>query len=934
MKKKNILNKKFDHTNNLTNNITNNITNENINIKNSSKKHLSKKPDFEISQRVGVEFENFNGEIRCNLDEKVKYQILSVELDKTEIGLTYNSETKKVEGVPTECCAFSVTIKYKVSKWKFLQEQKTCVLNCEIVKNNNLPRLRFRVNNVKQFEVVEGLKIVHFDKSADHYSIDSVNFIDENVNHFVYDRSQNVINGLPTKIAQCSLEIKYYYKNICPGKIFTNNVDFFVLENKQALKLDLFVNTNNKSIKQFEDFTAKIQAKNTNLHCKNWEITSVENIIELHKKGIDINVKNKTISGNTLFSGIFVLDIEYDVIVDGKSYSFAEKIPLKIVSNEAKLHAHVNSLGTAKYLDFYYNKVNLISKIAHNNYSNYLRGNNNFEPRVVNVIIDNNNFYYDNTTQEIVGYVSDNKDIDVTIEYDYPVLSKMPNLSLEYSNHKVFTHKQTIKVVENTTKPKLEFVAKNAYYNVPFAGSLDLVKKPIFENIDPYYIVEVKFDKENSGLYYNHATKRIEGIPKLVNLVKPENAVSDDKNSKDIKDIKDIKQTIKNIKDIRDLKDLKDNKHKTAVKHTNENSIITATIFYTYYKDKLNDSKWKNLIKQQTEIKLNISKAPPPKKDNEDNKYRKENSANECIKGKEKSIIAARQCVNTNHQKTNHCENDFYIKYNAKYDCYVAVLADGSNAAKFSYYASKLVVNVAGEILDNNLEKNLPNIVTVFNKFYNTNNKNENTNNINTEAFEKSIKRVLYNLIGISVFTAYKKLEQEYNTNKNVIGDIKNLSTTLMLTVIKKIGKKWLCVSYSVGDGVIVIYNNKLQPATHNLLLGKISNNNSENHFLSKKEISSYDEIIKNINVSVVDNFTALIMLNNGIAQPKFHNENNLKQIETWNGFWAELNKEIPNLLGNIDGKNSNELNAKNLMKWINFADEKSQNDRVLAIIY
>ena len=64
MKKKNILNKKFDHTNNLTNNITNNITNENINIKNSSKKHLSKKPDFEISQRVGVEFENFNGEIR------------------------------------------------------------------------------------------------------------------------------------------------------------------------------------------------------------------------------------------------------------------------------------------------------------------------------------------------------------------------------------------------------------------------------------------------------------------------------------------------------------------------------------------------------------------------------------------------------------------------------------------------------------------------------------------------------------------------------------------------------------------------------------------------------------------------------------------------------------------------------------------------------
>ena len=38
----------------------------------------------------------------------------------------------------------------------------------------------------------------------------------------------------------------------------------------------------------------------------------------------------------------------------------------------------------------------------------------------------------------------------------------------------------------------------------------------------------------------------------------------------------------------------------------------------------MNDSKWKNLIKQQTEIKLNISKAPPPKKDNEDNKYRKE----------------------------------------------------------------------------------------------------------------------------------------------------------------------------------------------------------------------------------------------------------------------------------------------------------------------
>ena len=441
-----------------------------------------------------------------------------------------------------------------------------------------------------------------------------------------------------------------------------------------------------------------------------------------------------------------------------------------------------------------------------------------------------------------------------------------PNLPLK----RFFKKNTNISLISNNRKPELEFKLKNAKCDEQFSEALELTTSPL-SSIDNYDIIDIDFNEGDIGLFYNSNNKRVEGTPNIGG---------------------------KNI---------------------------NATVIYTYHKDKLNDPKWQNLVKMKADLKFFVNKNSKtlwnkviPSDPNE--VYWKPDTANDFAKGIEKNIVAGRYRGRSHAIKGTCCDDDFYIKYNLQHDCYIAIVADGAGSAKFSRQASKLAVNTAGNFINSNLNEYIPKIEDIINTY-------KDPTGFNKIDCHKEIKEILYKLLGGAVTSAHNSIKIEFNSKQDLIKEIKNLSTTLLIAVAKKIRNYWLCAAYWVGDGAIAVYKESTNSVK---LLGEVDSGefSGQTRFLSQKEID-YNDINKRIQYVIVqDDFTAFMLMSDGVSDPKFHMESNLNKVENWKNFWNELNNEVPSL------KTPTQQTANDLMEWLNFWSEGEHDDRTLAIIY
>lgn len=806
-------------------------------------------------------WEDFQGKIQLKNPSRFKLKsigVTAINIIPFDIGIKYDPDTKSIVGKPTEITDVKIELTYRcgffaeaVGQWFY--KEKQAILNIIVKENPNLDtNLKFKVSNINQFSVAN-LKIELLKKAIDHHVIDNVTFECENKNNFIYDQQNDLIKGYATHAEKQTIKIKYHYKNLCKGKYFTVPVNFYVLENKDALRLNLYVKTIN-GIKQFEHFSEKIQSSNTtNLFAKNWEITKIVNEFELQKKGINVDIQNKTISGYSLYSGNFSILVEYNVKINEILYPFTENIDFRINNNEEilnNLRSNISTI-TAQNFECYQNKLTLTPSIT------------KYDPQIEDVNFSDKNFSYDQITKEIFGFPTTNKDIRVDISYKYPTLPA-------HLSNKTFKTTATIQVASNYKKPELEFKLKNAKCDENFSEALELTTSTL-SSIDNYDVIDIDFHEGDIGLFYNSNNKRVEGTPNIGG---------------------------KNI---------------------------NATVIYTYHKDKLNDPKWQNLVKMKADLKFFVNNNSKtlwnkviPSDPNE--VYWKPDTANDFAKGIEKNIVAGRYRGRSHAIKGTCCDDDFYIKYNLQHDCYIAIVADGAGSAKFSRQASKLAVNTAGNFINSNLNEYIPKIEDIINTY-------KDPTGFNKIDCHKEIKEILYKLLGGAVTSAHNSIKIEFNSKQDLIKEIKNLSTTLLIAVAKKIRNYWLCAAYWVGDGAIAVYKESTNSVK---LLGEVDSGefSGQTRFLSQKEID-YNDINKRIQYVIVqDDFTAFMLMSDGVSDPKFHMESNLNKVENWKNFWNELNNEVPSL------KTPTQQTANDLMEWLNFWSEGEHDDRTLAIIY
>lgn len=278
-----------------------------------------------------------------------------------------------------------------------------------------------------------------------------------------------------------------------------------------------------------------------------------------------------------------------------------------------------------------------------------------------------------------------------------------------------------------------------------------------------------------------------------------------------------------------------------------------------------------------------------------------------------KDIVAASQRGRSHAQEGKPRDDDFYIRYISEVDWYILSVADGAGSAKSSRKGSEIACKTVGEVCEQLIKEKTKEFENLI-KDFSTEKSNER---------RKKMGDSLYGILGNSVFKAVKNIEEEAKkTNK----PLKDFATTLIVSICKKFKFGWFVGAFWVGDGGIGIYN---KDTNFLKILGESDGGEyaGQTRFLTMPEITQPTELYRRLRFDIVDDFTALILMTDGITDPKFETDANLLKVEKWNELWQDLSKEV-------DFSDDNEASADQLLNWLDFWSPGNHDDRTIAILF
>jgi serine/threonine protein phosphatase PrpC len=278
-----------------------------------------------------------------------------------------------------------------------------------------------------------------------------------------------------------------------------------------------------------------------------------------------------------------------------------------------------------------------------------------------------------------------------------------------------------------------------------------------------------------------------------------------------------------------------------------------------------------------------------------------------------KDMVAASVRGRSHAQEGKARDDDFGLKYLDDLKWYILTVADGAGSAKASRKGSEIACKTVVDVCETLIrEKNKE--FEQYIKLYNTGKTEEN---------RKKIGDTLYAILGNAVFKAVKNIEEEARaTNKA----LKDFSTTLIVTICKKFKFGWFIADFWVGDGGIGIFHKE----PHFLkVMGESDGGEfaGQTRFLTMPEITQPAELYRRLRFEIVEDFTAVILMSDGVTDPKFETDANLLRFEKWNLLWEDLCKEV-------DFTDNNEASAGQLLNWLNFWSPGNHDDRTIAILF
>jgi hypothetical protein len=251
-------------------------------------------------------------------------------------------------------------------------------------------------------------------------------------------------------------------------------------------------------------------------------------------------------------------------------------------------------------------------------------------------------------------------------------------------------------------------------------------------------------------------------------------------------------------------------------------------------------------------------------------------------------------------------EDDFFLETTAGW--HILAVADGAGSASRSRHGSKIAASRAGEFIKAQLSGDEGRCLEEAAAAWHS-----------EPTAPQAARKALYPILGGAVFTAVKAIEEEANGKGH---PVKDYATTLILGIHKPIASGHLIAAYWVGDGAVAVYRQG-NPATA-LLLGEVDSGEfaGQTRFLDRSTVASGEGIMQRIRLTLIPDFTALILMTDGISDPKFETDRNLADARYWDRLWQEISPLL-----------DSDRPDDRLLGWLDFWSQGNHDDRTIALL-
>ncbi len=303
-----------------------------------------------------------------------------------------------------------------------------------------------------------------------------------------------------------------------------------------------------------------------------------------------------------------------------------------------------------------------------------------------------------------------------------------------------------------------------------------------------------------------------------------------------------------------------------------------------------------------------------------ENNYWKEDNVQDFQQLGEKHLVIASKRGRSHANVGSFRDDDFAFKNFPETGWNVVCVADGAGSARLARQGSKIACD---GIIDYFTENLTPESFSEFDRLL-------QEHNLGTgEDTQKKLNVFVYNKLGSAAFQVHQKLADfALKTEAN----IKDFHSTLIFILFKKYEFGYAILSFGVGDCPIGLLNTDL---TEIKLMNwlDVGEYGGGTRFITMPEIFNSDKFGTRFGFKLVDDFAYLMLMTDGIYDPKFVVEANLEKIQKWKEFLADLG-------GNNEEKITVEFNSENteiasqLSAWMDFWSSGNHDDRTLAVVF
>lgn len=290
-------------------------------------------------------------------------------------------------------------------------------------------------------------------------------------------------------------------------------------------------------------------------------------------------------------------------------------------------------------------------------------------------------------------------------------------------------------------------------------------------------------------------------------------------------------------------------------------------------------------------------------------KFSKPHSDQALIDVADYKIIAASRRGRSHEHAGLFRDDDFSITLIDNTPWSVLTVADGAGSAQYSREGSRIAV----EIVENEF-KNYLNPHTVESLIADLEKWQVGSQDAETVAVAKKLNEQFHHVY----YEIYKSIINQIKLQAEQIGvNTKDFSTTLLVAVVCKLADKTFISAFSVGDGAIAVYSED------NVRLMNVPDGGEYAGQTKFLDLSIATEFPNRLKIGCFKDTHAIMLMTDGISDPKFETDSGLSNFDKWQNLYRELDPLL-----------QNEAADTALLEWMHFFTAGHHDDRTMAVLW